>query len=458
MLSSLDSVTLVLSTVAGTWLAGGLGEFLFQRTRVPDVLWLMMVGVGLGPVSGVIAPSDLAGAGPVLAVLSLVLVLFEAGTSFSFRNGKRASTGSLLGTLALAGTLCAVVLLCQAARWTQLLPGSWTWHSSLLLGVVVGAPSSLAAVPSLIQYRVRSKLVRRVSDESSITSALTIVLAFSLIEASVRTGGLPGLTALRSWGIGLALGAIVSLIWILVLRHLNTSERAYPISLGVLLLVCLAADSAGGSAPLCVFAVALGLGNAPLLAKLLGLKGDTQLGAPLRAFHGQVMFMVKAFLFVFMGASLAPQWRLLGLGALLGISFALVRWLAVFVAARDPVDARERVALGLCFPRGLSAGALALLASARGVGSDTLPVITCAGVFTSNLVFAAALRWQGARLEDLPEAPSAAQLPAGAARPALYPIAAMLRTGASLPRPARTGFETDITPHPGVPASEKEYP
>ena len=48
-------VSLFLIVVAAIFLVGVVGELVFERTGVPDVVWLVLVGVLLGPVTGVVS-------------------------------------------------------------------------------------------------------------------------------------------------------------------------------------------------------------------------------------------------------------------------------------------------------------------------------------------------------------------------------------------------------------------
>jgi len=51
----MDPVVRLLVEIAGIFLLGALGEFIFARTHVPDVAWLVAAGILAGPVSGLIA-------------------------------------------------------------------------------------------------------------------------------------------------------------------------------------------------------------------------------------------------------------------------------------------------------------------------------------------------------------------------------------------------------------------
>jgi Kef-type K+ transport system membrane component KefB len=45
----MDPVVALVLAVAGILLLGALGEFIFARTRVPDVVWLVIAGILADP-------------------------------------------------------------------------------------------------------------------------------------------------------------------------------------------------------------------------------------------------------------------------------------------------------------------------------------------------------------------------------------------------------------------------
>ncbi len=56
---------------------------LFEKTRVPDVLPLIILGILIGPVLGVLSPDDFGYVGPLLSAIALILMLFEGGSQFN---------------------------------------------------------------------------------------------------------------------------------------------------------------------------------------------------------------------------------------------------------------------------------------------------------------------------------------------------------------------------------------
>ena len=55
---------------------------LFEKTRLPDVLPLMILGMILGPVTGLVRPEMFGDAGQIFTTLALIVVLFQSGMEF----------------------------------------------------------------------------------------------------------------------------------------------------------------------------------------------------------------------------------------------------------------------------------------------------------------------------------------------------------------------------------------
>ena len=53
---------------------------IFERTRIPDVLPLIFIGILVGPVLKIISPNDFGYVGPLLSAVALTLMLFEGGS------------------------------------------------------------------------------------------------------------------------------------------------------------------------------------------------------------------------------------------------------------------------------------------------------------------------------------------------------------------------------------------
>ncbi len=421
--AAINPVTLFLLSIAGIFLIGALGEVIFQRTNVPDVIWLILAGILLGPTLGFVTPNMLKQIAPYFAALTLVVVLFEGGAALKLNElSKAAPRSSLLAFASFVVSVGGLAVVSMAAAAVGWLPDVWSWSHGLLLGTILGGSSSIIIMPAMAQARLPAPLTNLVNLESALTDAFCVVGTSALIDVMVGGGNdsSPGVALARSFGIGLAIGLIAGLIWMLFLKVLHSNEHAYPVTLSALLVLYVLIDHLGGSAALGILTVAIILGNAPQLANFIGLKFTQGLNTEVRGFHRQMTFIVKSFFFVFIGAMLGPPWSLLLLGMLLaGVLFA-TRIPAVRLATLGSnFNEDERKMISVSMPRGMAAGVLATLPMSRGVaGTEELPVTVFACVFTTIVIFAVGFPLIKSKLPAAVDA-SAVTLPAGAAMPTM---------------------------------------
>ena len=82
---------------------------IFSRKRIPDVLFLIIIGLLIGPVFHWLSPESLGNAGSLFSGITLVTILFESGTQLRFSALKDSFTGALKLT-ALNFILSAIVI------------------------------------------------------------------------------------------------------------------------------------------------------------------------------------------------------------------------------------------------------------------------------------------------------------------------------------------------------------
>ena len=82
---------------------------IFSRKRIPDVLFLIIIGLLIGPVFHWISPDSLGNAGSLFSGITLVTILFESGTQLRFSALKDSFKGALKLT-ALNFVLSAIVI------------------------------------------------------------------------------------------------------------------------------------------------------------------------------------------------------------------------------------------------------------------------------------------------------------------------------------------------------------
>lgn len=391
----MSPVSVFLVSIAAVFVLGAIGEIVFRRTNVPDVLWLIGAGVVIGPGLGLVTREQLAHAAPFFAAITLVVVLFEGGTQLRASELASAAPRSLALALSTFGVTVAVVagvsnLMAKAGALSE----EWTWLHGAMLGCITGGSSSIIIMPSVAQARVEARVANLVGLESALTDAFCVVGTAALVDilAGRATDANPGLSLARSFGIGLGMGLVAGFSWLLLLRRLRDSSHAYPLTLAALMLLYVAADRAGGSAAFCILTVSIILGNARAIAPKLGLDHKYALQEGVQGFHSQVTFIVKSFFFTFIGAMLGPPWSLIGLGVVLGLVLLLARLPGTYLSTiASGLDGPRKALVAISLPRGMAAGVLSTLPATAGVpGTAELPVLVFASVVTTIVVFAAA--------------------------------------------------------------------
>lgn len=391
----MEPVSIFLMTIAAIFLIGIAGEIVFDRTGVPDVVWLIVVGIVLGPLSGVVSREQLMSVAPFFGALTLVVVLFDGGSELRLGElSEAAPRGSLLAVVAFGASVAVMAPVSMLAKAVGILRESWTWLHGVMLGTILGGSSSVVIMPALRKAGLAPRLANVINLESALTDVLCVVATAACIDIAVSGSGDAagaGVALLRSFGIGLGVGGVAGLLSILVLRRLKRSQYAYPLMLGGLLLVYVLIDEMGGSAALGILAVAVMVGNAPALSKVVGLARTASLGRGVQNVHDEITFIIKSFFFTFIGAMLGPPWGLVVFGILLGVLLLAGRVPAVLLCtARSPFSKPARGVMATAMPRGMAAGVLAMMPAQAGVpGTQQLSVVVFAAVFTTILIFAA---------------------------------------------------------------------
>lgn len=387
-------VSIFLLTIAAIFLIGIAGEMVFEKTGVPDVVWLIVVGIVLGPITGTVTREQLMTVAPYFGALTLVIVLFDGGSELRL-DELRAAAGRG-SALAIAGFVASILVLAPASMGAAaigLLPDSWTWLHGVMLGAILGGSSSVVIMPALAKAGLKARLTNMLNLDSALTDVLCVVVTAACIDIAVTGSADAGQAALalgKSFGIGLGMGAVTGLLSLFVLRRLKRSSYAYPLMLGGLLSLYVLVDELGGSAALGILAVAVMVGNAPALSKVVGLAKTASLGRGVQSVHDEITFIIKSFFFTFIGAMLGPPWGLVVLGIVLGLFLLVARVPATLLATMGGgFSSPARGIAAVAMPRGMAAGVLAMMPFQAGVvGTEQLSVVVFATVFTSILIFA----------------------------------------------------------------------
>ena len=156
---------------------GVAGEAFFKKTGIPDVAFLMILGVVIGPVFGIIQPEAVIQVVPYFAALALIIIMFDGGLNLDIKHVLKTAHFSF--TLAVAGFILSVIMISVAAHFAL----GWLWLDSILLGSIVGGSSSAIVFGLVRNIKISEETKSMLSFESALTDILATIIAFILFEA-----------------------------------------------------------------------------------------------------------------------------------------------------------------------------------------------------------------------------------------------------------------------------------
>ncbi len=352
---SIAAAHVVLLAAGVTIFLGVAGESFFKRTGIPDIAFLMVLGVIIGPVLGIIQPEVVIEVVPYFAALALIIIMFDGGLNLDL--GHMAKTAHFAILLAILGFAISMVIVTMLAHYGL----GWEWLDSILLASIVGGSSSIIVFGLVRQLHISDETKSMLSFESALTDILSTIVAFIMFEA-VLSGyfnlDLLGVTFGRAIAVGLLLGLGVGIPWMYVTTKLANAQHSYMLTLGILFVLYFMAQSFGESGALTALVFGLMLGNRYRLSKFLKLKlpeisaDDTM--------HNQLTFLVRSFFFVFVGLLASfGQIEFLIFGIVAGITIYIGRIVVTKVSLTRRFSLLDRKVTSVMIPRGLAAAVLA---------------------------------------------------------------------------------------------------
>jgi NhaP-type Na+/H+ or K+/H+ antiporter len=335
---------------------GFLAQWLAWRVRLPAILFLLLAGIVLGPVTGVVEPDRLLG--PLLfpiVSLSVALILFEGSLSLRFHELR--GIGHAVRGLVSYGAIVAVLLLAAAAH---LLAGI-RWEIALLFGALTCVTGPTVIAPMLRTLRPNARIANTLRWEGIVIDPLGALFAVLIYEAiaSHQQGHTIGVFV-GTVVCGVVAGAVAALVLALLLRRQLIPE--YLQNFGTLAAVLMAYSVSNAitheSGLLAVTIMGIALGN------MRGVHVDDILD-----FKEHLTTLLVSILFIVLAARL--QWPLphgllaAGVGILIA-SQLLIRPITVLLAtAGSSLNWRERALIAWVAPRGIVAAAVSALFALR---------------------------------------------------------------------------------------------
>ena len=366
---------------------------IFDRTRVPDVLGLILIGLVVGPFTHLVNQTTFGKVGPVFTTVTLALLLFEGGADL----GIETLQASLKETLAV--TLLSFALTVAAVATVMFLGARLDPASSLMAGAIIGGTSPAVIIPLSYQLGMGERARTILFLESAVGDVLSIVIALALLET--HTLGSASVSAVLgriffSFLIAVAVGVASALIWSVLLGRVRMMQHTLFTTAAFLFVVYGGVESLGASGAMAAFAFGFTMGNTHLFRwlKRYTLLEPIGMNYPEKTFLSEVIFLLKTFFFVYVGLSIEFQNRWwISLGLLTAGLIFLVRPIAARLGLNRAISRKDATRIAALAPKGLAAAVLASIPLQRGmlggavIQSVVYSIILFTIVLTALLVF-----------------------------------------------------------------------
>jgi potassium/hydrogen antiporter len=347
---------------------------LFSRTRIPDVLWLILIGLLIGPVLHFTTPASFGRVGPVFTTITLVLLLFEGGLDLGIDTLRQ----SLRGTLVL--TLLSFVLTVFVASFATWRLAHLSFLQSLTLGAIVGGTSPAVVIPLAAQLKMGPQASATLFLESALGDVLSIIITLALVNTQqmgrLRLGTLMG-GLMASLLFAVLIGTASAFAWSTLLHRVRAFEHTAFTTAAFLFLIYGLVEYLGFSGPISALAFGATLGNIRLLRRAI-FRGSPRLesaGLNLeeRAFLSEIVFLLKTFFFVYIGLSVElTHGHAMTSGLAIAILIYFARPVAVRLGASRAISRADASRMAALAPKGLAAAVLAQIGVEQSLPNATL--------------------------------------------------------------------------------------
>lgn len=368
----------------GHYLAG-----VFERRGIPDVLGLMLIGILLGPVTGLVDAAKFGTMGSLFSNLVLVFILFESGTDLKISEVTKSFKES--AGITIVGFFMTWLVL---SVLTYFIFGL-SILSCLFIGAALGGTSSAVVVGLVRKIAVTSKTSTTLIMESVETDVFTLAIPISILGLMI-TGEIQVHTVLSQFIASLLIALMIGIggafLWSMTLNRFPQLKSTKFTTPAFLLILYGLTEFLNFSGPLTALSFGIAIGNLkyfePRILDRIIPDQAIVLPAEERNFFSELVFLLRTFFFLFIGLSIQIQ-RLdwLMWGAVMTLVLCLVRIVYTPLLVPKATPLLDKAVISSMVPKGLGAAVVATLPFQNGVPEGEIIRAICFSLILFSTVF-----------------------------------------------------------------------
>ncbi len=337
---------------------------LFDKTKIPNVLLLLLIGIIIGPIGGWIKPDFFGSFGSVFTTITLIVILFESGTSLKFKEiGKAIGSSFLITIINFAASMVIASLLANFLT-------SLDWISSIFVGAIIAGTSSAVVIPMVKQLRMGEKNQTILFLESAISDVLCLVVGLAVLEG-MKLGALNVTDVFsKMWKAFLfaaLLGIAGGFLWSIVLKLVRGIKNSMFTTLAFVFILYGIIEMMGLNGGIAALSFGIILGNSDVINKNRVFKkifsfDTTSLNISEKNFFSELVFLLQTYFFVYVGICIQfGNILTYGVGLLIVILIILFRPLSIKLFTNKSTKIKDVAIMSVMAPKGLVPAVLASL-------------------------------------------------------------------------------------------------
>ena len=289
--------------LGGIILIGFVGNLLFKYTKIPEALFLIILGLLIGPVFGIIDPNLAVTLMPTIAALMLIVVMLDNGISFDLFKVMKSLPSTIVFSLGIM-TATAVGI---AIIFMYL---GFSWITAGIIGLILSGTTT-DVITILTSKMSIKKEVKQLLVFESIVNDFQIIPFFILLHLAENSSSQITTSIILSLvGIPAAIiaGALIAVLWLFAIgKYLGKHPLNYAATIGILFVLYHSVQLLGGNGAISVLAFSFVLGNAIGLFDRWHIKDGLRakltpkILKDFRQIEFDISFFVRVIFFVFLG-------------------------------------------------------------------------------------------------------------------------------------------------------------
>ena len=379
-------------------MVGYIANLFSEQTRIPESLFLIIIGLLIGPVFGFIDPIGLRDVAGIFATLAIVIILIDSGLEFDITMLFKKMFDASIFTI-----IVNVLITLFVGLFVHYVYG-WNLLHGFLLGIVSSGTTTVMVQALLEGLNIGKETKQLLVLESILNDATLIIIAVALVNM-IKQSNVSIMDSIKTmvtsvvveFAIGLLFAAIFFVIWFKAVKKIPAHKKKnYVFILGLIFILYGVTEFFQGSGVVASLFFSILLGNIHGVMKSLNLKEKYYRKEHIASLKSiklvqlDLSFFIKTFFFVFLGMITDISLMTLPLIIMaVSVIFIMIftRYLSVGLISIIEKKYRQYAFLiSTMVPRGFVATLLAFLPFNEGIIIPGFTEIVLLLIFTTSIV------------------------------------------------------------------------